>query len=1042
MSSFLPEHESTQQYDTATQDQLPNLRSSAQRFAYYRAPEPEVHIDTSFARDGFPDFTQQSPMSEDTMSIELGRGAKGSTRDAPSKINDYEESSVNPILDLSMDSLYEASPAVSTRHRVASRKAIGLDRKNSLRKEASIRRAVSGPQPMDATMTSNFSNTPDTVPAKARSTSANQRRTLSDMHAKVNSESKSSFIGDDRPPATITNTKGSRFAKSRQVSAAEKAIPTRFTNTHGLLNTGDTPQPPISAVNLTFTGNQTQQSFMLPDLPDITELVSGLRKDGTSVFGRAAKGRSRFASGPNKKDNNTETLTYARLSSIEVPEDEKAIFASLQLLKDKVAHLEREKSEAIMRMKEYENEVISLKSQVQMEQKLRRPDSALGSDDEEGTTKEKWRIERSKLQFNIRVLSERLEKTERRVTVSDIGVKHMTQERDNLMTQLGVAYYNAEELKNENEQLSNDNAELQSEHDKMKDENLSFRNENEKLRAKLAQIKAQFQDETQHWNKRETELKKKIDRRDTSIKGLQDLTLTIPELQQRPKEQRSGRLEQDLCQDTKSNMISQIEAEIQKTRINASMKPSRADTTSRARSTSRSKSGSHQHATKSQRRVSSVKQPVENVESDASEAESTTNLDFTKPTRFGVEQTQQSAFEEGDTKDITYLSLIDPDEMANLRKKLEDERRAARQGRRTSAPASVPASAPVSAPLNGKRNDTQTKTGNLTRKSSLKDIMTAPLRFEDEDTGRFSVGSQQDESMMSVVKNVRIQSPNTSDAISYEDPKDCTDASMASIASRRRQRSKSVEEMTSAFILPDIIKHRENPTMTGRSASFENVITHDKANCTYCYSNHTEGKCPTIPMPVPVSKRDVDDTNATVRPSQPPAVALATVMKQLEDEVAHMKIELAKYERAYSAHNPALGRRQRKAVKDKMDTLMIEIERRSDQIYALYDVLEGQKQASAGAQNGAAVMNEDDVEETFQSLGIDADDLAERAAKKENNAKKTAPTTQRRTSNFSVSSGFLGESGDEMPWDYVSDEGDADSMDISLPKRGSISGGR
>lgn len=392
MSTFAPEHESTQQFDTATQEQLPSLRSSAQRFAYYQAPSPQAHIDTSFVRDSFPDFTHHNPHDQDSMSIEMGRGVKKSTKD---KASAYEDDvSENPILSLGNDSLYEVTGTPPTRSRTNSRKPDAMDR-DTLRREASIRRAVTAPQPNnDVSIASHFSKISDIVPAKSRSTNASQRRTLSDMHAKVNAESNSSYIGDERPMTSAANAKNTRFTKSRQTSAPQLNIPTRFTSGQGLATGKDTPQRPTASANPNLTGNQTQLSFMLPDLPNITELVSGVRKDGTPVFPRTTKSRSRFASASYNPASNNNTVTHAKFHSIPVPDEEKAIFASLQLLKEKVAQLEREKSETTKRLEEYENEVIELTSQVHMEQKLRRPDSALGSDDDMNA-RDKWRVERS-----------------------------------------------------------------------------------------------------------------------------------------------------------------------------------------------------------------------------------------------------------------------------------------------------------------------------------------------------------------------------------------------------------------------------------------------------------------------------------------------------------------------------------------------------------------------------------------------------------------------------------------------------------------------
>ncbi|KAG9889964.1 hypothetical protein KCU98_g16660, partial [Aureobasidium melanogenum] len=301
MSTFQPEFESTQQFDTATQSlQLPNLRSSAQRFSYYNPPQPEMHIDSSFVRDSFPDFTEKSPSPspEASMSIEAGRGKRGSPKS-------FDMSDIP----LPSDSLYDlhSTPPRSTRPTPK--------KTDSLRKEASLRRAHSSD----------------------KRANASQRRSLSDMHHKVRHESDSSFVGEDRPVTQTVQPRNTRFTPA--------TLPTSYSHDQGLQSTA-TPQRPLQNPTATWTGTQTQASFMLPDLPNITELVSGVRKDGTPVFSRSQKSRSRFTSVSYNNPTITNTIAHANINSIAVPDEEKAIFASLQLLKDKVANLEAEKSEA------------------------------------------------------------------------------------------------------------------------------------------------------------------------------------------------------------------------------------------------------------------------------------------------------------------------------------------------------------------------------------------------------------------------------------------------------------------------------------------------------------------------------------------------------------------------------------------------------------------------------------------------------------------------------------------------------------------------
>lgn len=88
----------------------------------------------------------------------------------------------------------------------------------------------------------------------------------------------------------------------------------------------------------------------------------------------------------------------------------------------------------------------------------------------------------------------------------------------------------------------------------------------------------------------------------------------------------------------------------------------------------------------------------------------------------------------------------------------------------------------------------------------------------------------------------------------------------------------------------------------------------------------------------------ISSEDATMRPSQPPGHALAKVIKGLEDELEHMKMEHAKMQARYDRHNPALAETKRKQLKADIDANLNAREVKNAQIYALYDVLEGQKQ--------------------------------------------------------------------------------------------------
>ena len=229
-----------------------------------------------------------------------------------------------------------------------------------------------------------------------------------------------------------------------------------------------------------------------------------------------------------------------------------------------------------------------------------------------------------------------------------------------------------------------------------------------------------------------------------------------------------------------------------------------------------------------------------------------------------------------------------------------------------------------------------------------------------------------------------------------------------------------MEDMTSAFILPDITMRNPGtaedagPKLSSATQQvFDNLAQHDGQNCTVCKRviehgsthdhDHTGKQIIRIPKPVPVSDRmpepDSYIEEPTIRPSQPPPVALAKVMKALEDELEHLKMKLSRYQVLYNQHDPSLGQRKRKSVMDKIANLLKAVDAKADQIYQLYDVLEGQK--AAGQE-----ISEDEFEMTLQSIGIDIERMGLRGGElpeEQSNERKRNPWD-------------LDSSDEDLPW--------------------------
>lgn len=109
----------------------------------------------------------------------------------------------------------------------------------------------------------------------------------------------------------------------------------------------------------------------------------------------------------------------------------------------------------------------------------------------------------------------------------------------------------------------------------------------------------------------------------------------------------------------------------------------------------------------------------------------------------------------------------------------------------------------------------------------------------------------------------------------------------------------------------------------------------------------------------------------TIRPSQPPALALASVIQGLEDELSRAKQEFVHYQSLYNQQNPTAGKRARHLLKEKMEVFLKDIDVKADYIYSLYDVVEGQKLQSKEEQQDSEAADEM-VRLTLESMGIQA----------------------------------------------------------------------
>ncbi|UPX15561.1 uncharacterized protein EKO05_0006005 [Ascochyta rabiei] len=480
--------------ETNTLPQYPRIRSTAKKMNTWQPLRSEqFNPDTSMVNKEFGDF-DHSISDEESISVEQARGLHHSNRSTP-----VRQSSA-------FHSLYDVTPPTNR-----TRKSYVAET-GSLRRDAQIRRASRNDLDTASPRPASKRNSP-AVPAKE-----NKRNSLAQLHAKL-SEDESSFMQDRPPTLTVNSTKNTRWGnRSRQTSLQMDGIVEEAARSNA------TPRSRPSTAQ-----NATAQSFILPDLPNLTELVSGVFGDGTPVFSKSATARSRFAAPPGggRRPN------HIPIDSVPIPDEEKAIFSALQQLQEKVAQIEAERSEQDRRIEEQDLELIELRASAQAHEKSRRSDSANDSDAGKGH----WKIEKTRLDATVQTLRTKLDRADRKVAVLEIEKKRLTTERDNMTNQLGVAFQTCEELKNEKLSLADENDALRQEIDALRGDNDELRDQlnqelshhreetvqlrqqfdqaanatekqNATLNAELARIRAQHDENTQQLARQDVELRK------------------------------------------------------------------------------------------------------------------------------------------------------------------------------------------------------------------------------------------------------------------------------------------------------------------------------------------------------------------------------------------------------------------------------------------------------------------------------------------------------------------------------------------------------
>jgi hypothetical protein len=291
------------------------------------------------------------------------------------------------------------------------------------------------------------------------------------------------------------------------------------------------------------------------------------------------------------------------------------------------------------------------------------------------------------------------------------------------------------------------------------------------------------------------------------------------------------------------------------------------------------------------------------------------------------------------------------------------------RSRPRTAPKGVAFSIPGKSALKNKNAGNTANQGSKRRQTKAPSTAELDLTVENEDTteGFHSEDFTNQDAAISLSVSMK--------DVNVPLPRDVTaQSNMSRRASHSRTAPKHVLELDVTSGTNKTANHDTCPVLSADARRvLDGLCEHSCRNCIVCsrITSHrgvvssaeaaSGKKRVTISRPVPVTDRYVAGDDPTIRPSQSPGHALALVIKGLEDEAEHLQLELSRLQAEYNRSDKSVGRRERVGLVESIRTLLKRMELKNDQIYSLYDVLEGQKAAGQA-------MTEDEVEMTVLNI--------------------------------------------------------------------------
>ncbi|KAK4958277.1 hypothetical protein LTR10_004703 [Elasticomyces elasticus] len=762
--------------------------------------------------------------------------------------------------------------------------------------------------------------------------------------------------------ASTNSTRSSRFMRARQFSPAPTATLSQTTNVYRQAVSKASRSP-----------EATNSSFTMP------------KRDASVIIKRTTP-RTRFIS------LNPYTSAHIKAHGLPMPLDEQAIATSLHLLKTRVSSLELENAEATKAAEESQYEIIHLRNQLRAGRQ--RSDSATSRDDDERLISE-LKDQVANLKASLSTADDLTVRAERKAAVSDIATKRITTERDAMVEQIAAAESKNAQLMKENEQLRKENDEFDAANQEAYDINRNMNDEHDNLR----DIQRNMTEEHE------------------------DMCMEVEQLreQNRALQAKLAELSIQLSSDSEES----LRPEIQTLKASSTEKPVQQSTLGEQ---SLRKESNTSQKTSSRIRDYSPQQPIPALFSrkEANAFLDTLQVPVAGRNNSGVSIPAIDAF--SFTVNDTELPSATTNNQAQIQ---VDEKTFSFTPNDTELKFSA---TPTQAEAQTNESAIDATTIQYPVKASSVPVMQQgylPTLFTTPPSPPAS-GSESANTSLSIQPqklhvHSHIEVDYTESKTSGEWPSDLPQSTRIELMSPAKQqpanaqvtepmddtttpRPTSPARITSPVSSEHLIVNMSVPETAASSAPLTLDVSEPEAPTSHNTSitegaPATESKIATTAIPSkqqaknaqvtehtttttkPIAETtretfmdadittssgftDEDMTSATIRPSQPPRVALMKVINGLEKEVTTLKSKLGEYQRRYQAMNPATSKRQRTIVRMKMEKALKDVENRSNQVYALHDVLAGQKLADAAIDDDLSI-GQMELEETLTEMGFE-----------------------------------------------------------------------